>query len=101
LGLGPRTALIVVELLVEAHGRAFRRLSEALGFGVEGLAVAARWARWCGVVEAGLPTRLERLDTAFAFARHTTGPKVDDLLTALEAQLQRAQAASATQEVAQ
>ncbi len=82
---------MAVEVLAEAHGRAFRGLSAELGFASEGWEVAARRARRCGFIEAGLAKKLERLDTALAFARHVSRPKADDLFAGLEAQLQRAQ----------
>jgi hypothetical protein len=82
---------MAAELFAEAHGRAFRRLSADLGFAIEGLAVAVRRPRRYGFIQAGLANKLERLGTAFAFARHATRPNVDYLLVSMKAQLQRAQ----------
>ena len=80
-------ALDVVALLATARGDAYRRICTALGKDFEGLSVAARMAKQAGAITPDLAKKLQRLDTAYAFARHISTPKVESLGRALAAQL--------------
>ena len=59
----------------------------ATGENVDGLAVAARKAAKCGRISPGVRKKLERVDVAYAVARHLTVPKIVVLLEQLDGEV--------------
>ena len=77
----------VTGLLADLHGDCFRLLCTATGVDAPGLAVVARIAKRAGKITAATCRRLEKVDNAFAVARHLSSPKTASFQAALAAEL--------------
>ena len=77
----------VTGLLADLHGDCFRLLCTATGVDAPGLAVVARIAKRAGKITAATCRRLEKVDNAFAVARHLSSPKAASFQAALDAEL--------------
>eukprot|EP00401_Gymnodinium_catenatum_P082882 CAMPEP_0117619434 /NCGR_PEP_ID=MMETSP0784-20121206/86614_1 /TAXON_ID=39447 /ORGANISM="" /LENGTH=246 /DNA_ID=CAMNT_0005423323 /DNA_START=109 /DNA_END=846 /DNA_ORIENTATION=+ len=75
------------QLIFEAHGYSYRRLSSFLGQDFQGLSQAARTARQQGHISSLMATKLCRLDTAFSLLRHVSSVKNDRLFVQLDNEL--------------
>ena len=79
-----------VGILAETHAASLRCLCDHLGEHHQGLAIAARRARRCGILDNGLAKKLTNLDLAMAFIRHTTVPGAQGFLSTLREALAKA-----------
>eukprot|EP00401_Gymnodinium_catenatum_P005221 CAMPEP_0117575088 /NCGR_PEP_ID=MMETSP0784-20121206/62008_1 /TAXON_ID=39447 /ORGANISM="" /LENGTH=527 /DNA_ID=CAMNT_0005374111 /DNA_START=98 /DNA_END=1681 /DNA_ORIENTATION=- len=75
------------QLIFEAHGYSYRRLSSFLGQDFQGLSQAARTARQQGHISSLMATKLCRLDTAFSLLRHVSSVKNDRLFVQIDNEL--------------
>ena len=79
--------MTIVGLLAETHGEALRALAAAMQCDFNGLSVAARHARACGLITNKTAKHLEKVDIAFAVARHLTEVRAASFLGTLHSEL--------------
>jgi hypothetical protein len=80
-------------LIAETHGRCFRLICEATDVDCEGLTYAARVARSRKLISDKVFKMLERIDVAFAVARHANSVRSRKFAQALQKMMEEAAAA--------